>query len=446
MAAFTVTSRGLGGGIVAGAGVMALLSALIMNPVVGKLTKGPLVVDYADVLAGFFWWATAIGIGLVALGRRVARGKSRADGIAVLALMIGSIVLFDRFLLARKGLPLWRYDPEVRYVHRPGVVRTLAGAGRPNDLVRINRWGHHDTEFPEEKPKGELRVLMIGDSVTMGFAVTYAETFSKHLEDLLESDTKHASHQVINAGVHGYSTFQEARMLERSLRFAPDIVFIGFCMNDVTEPFVVDTEYGGTGLDYHGVSQTPNPFVGWLSNETGLGRFMQGLAARGKSREAEARLEIYNVLAMAQGSRTDPRMLEAWRILLQQLGDVYALGREKGIPVVLVIFPYTFQLLEPSVREPHAILREHAAEHGIDVVDTTEPLARAVIDDPELLEYLRSKGRSPEEVYAYHEHRMKKYFFDHDHFTTEGHAVVAAAIHEYLVAHDWVDDVNDPTR
>lgn len=451
MATITVTSRGLGGGIVASAGVLALLSALVMNPVVGKLTKGPIVVDFADVLAGYFWWATVIGIGLIMLGRRIARGKSRADGIAVLALMLGAIVLFDRFLLARKGLPLWRYDPEVRYVHRPGAVRTLAGAGRPTDLVRINSWGHHDTEFPEEKPAGELRVLMLGDSVTMGFAVTYAETYSKHLEDLLDaSDRKHATHQVINSGVHGYSTLQEKRMFERSLRFAPDIVFIGFCMNDVTEPFIVDTEYGGTGLDYHGVSQTPNPFVGWLSNETGLGRFMQGLAARGKSREAEARLEIYNVLAMAQGSRTDPRMQEAWRILLQQLGDVYALGKAKGIPVVLVIFPYTFQLLEPSVREPHAILREHAAEHGIDVVDTTDALARAAVDDPQLVEYLRSKGRSPEEVYAYHEHRMKKYFFDHDHFTTEGHAVVAGVIHEYLVAHDWVDAppgaVSDPTH
>jgi lysophospholipase L1-like esterase len=172
------------------------------------------------------------------------------------------------------------------------------------------------------------------------------------------------------------------------------------------------------------------------------------MAARGKTREAEARLEIYNVLAMAQGSRTEPRMQEAWRILLQQLGDVYALGRDKGIPVVLVIFPYTFQLLEEEFREPQKILREHAAEHGIDVIDTTDALARAAVDDPELVAYLRSKGRSPEEIYAYHEHRMKKFFFDHDHFTIDGHAVVAAQIHEYLVARGFADApavaVSDP--
>jgi lysophospholipase L1-like esterase len=440
MATITVTSRGLGGGIVATAGVFAVLSSCVVNPVVGKLTKGPLVVDYADVLGAYFWWALLIGVGLFGLGRRIARGKSRADGIAVLALMIGSIVLFDRFLLARKGLPLWRYDPEVRYVHRPGIVRTLAGAGRPNDLVVINSWGHHDTEFPEAKPAGELRTLMLGDSVTMGFAVTYAETFSKQLEDLLDaSDRKYSTHQVINAGVHGYSTFQEKRMLERSLRFQPDIIFIGFCMNDVTEPFVVDTEYGGTGLDYHGVSQTPNPFVGWLSNETGLGRVMQGVAARGKTREAEARLEIYSVLGMVQESRTSPRMQEAWRILLQQLGDVYAVARGENIPVVLVIFPYTFQLIEPELRDPQAILKEHAAEHGVDVIDTTDGLASAVIDDPELVTYLRNKGRTPEEIFAYHEHRMKKYFFDHDHFTSDGHAVVAGLLHQYLVEHGYVD-------
>jgi hypothetical protein len=209
-------------------------------------------------------------------------------------------------------------------------------------------------------------------------------------------------------------------------------------MNDVTEPFVVDAEYGGVGLDYHGVSQTPNPVVGWLMNETGIGRTLQAAAARGKTREAEARQEIYNVLTMTQESRTSPKMQEAWRILLAQMGELYGVAKAKNIPVVLVIFPYTFQLLEPTLREPQTILIEHAAEHGVDVIDTTDALAKAVFDDPQLIEYLRGKGKPIEEILAYHEHRSKAYFFDHDHFTEAGHAIVAQLLYDYLVAHDYV--------
>lgn len=439
MATISLDSRRLGGGIVVTFGVFAILSGLWLNPVIGRVLKGPLVVDFADVLKGYFWWSMIVGIALVMLGRRVARGKSRADGLAMLAIMVGGLILFDRFLLTRFGLPLWKYDAEIRYHHRPGVVRTLVGAGRPEDHVVIDRWGFHDTEFPLEKPSGEFRALMLGDSVTMGFGVTYKETFSAHLEELLDAgDAKFSTHQVINTGVHGYSTFQEKRVLERTLVFEPDVVFVGFCLNDVTEPFVVDEEYGGTGLDYHGVSQTPNPIVGWLMNETGLGRLMQTLAARGKTLQAEKRLEVYNARAMAATSKTDPKMQEAWRIVLAQMGELYGVAKKNDIPVVLVIFPYTFQLADESLRAPQEILKAHAAEHGVPVIDTTDDFVAAVFDDPDLVDYLKKKGKTGDEVLAYHRHLADKVFFDEDHFTDAGHRIVAQKLYDWLAREGYV--------
>ncbi|HWB82443.1 MAG TPA: SGNH/GDSL hydrolase family protein [Nannocystaceae bacterium] len=439
MATISLEPRRLGGGIVITFGVIAILSGLWLNPVIGRVLKGPLVVDFADVLKGYFWWSMIVGIALIVLGRRVARGKSRADGLAMLAIMVGGLILFDRFLLTRFGLPLWKYDAEIRYHHRPGVTRTLVGAGRPEDHVVIDRWGFHDTEFPLEKPSGEFRALMLGDSVTMGFGVTYKETFSAHLEELLDaSDAKFSSHQVINTGVHGYSTFQEKRVLERTLVFEPDVVFVGFCLNDVTEPFVVDEEYGGTGLDYHGVSQTPNPIVGWLMNETGLGRLLQTLAARGKTLQAEKRLEVYNARAMAATSKTDPKMQEAWRIVLKQMGELYDVAKKNDVPVVLVIFPYTFQLADESLRAPQEILTAHAAEHGVPVIDTTNDFVGAVFDDPELVAYLKQKGKTGDEVLAYHRHLADKVFFDEDHFTDTGHRIVAQKLYDWLAREGYV--------
>lgn len=441
VATITLESRRLGGGIVVTFGVLAILTGLWTNPVIGRVLKGPLVVDFADVLRGYFWWSMIIGAVLIALGRRVMRGKSRVDGLAVLAVMVGGIILFDRYLLARFGLPLWAYDAEIRYHHRPGAIRTLAGAGRPEDHVVINEWGFHDTSFPIDKPAGEFRALMLGDSVTMGYGLTYAETFNAHLETLLAArDRTFSSHQVINTGVHGYSTFQERKVLERTLVFEPDVVFVGFCLNDVTEPWVVDTEYGGVGLDYHGVSQTPNPIVGWLSNETGLGRLMQTMAQRGKSLEALKRLEEYNARTMALESRTSPKMIEAWKIVLQQMGELYGVAKANGVPVVLVIFPFHFQLGDPSVLAPQEILTAHAAEHGVPVIDTTSDFANAVFDDPALLEYMRKAGKTPEEILEYHRHKLQKYFFDEDHFTELGHRLVADRLFAHLVAAGMVTD------
>lgn len=434
MGTHTFSSRQVGGSIVIAFGIIALLSGIWLNPVVGGVVKGLRIVDYADVLLGYFWWSWAVGGVWVALGLWIIRGRSRADDIVLVAFLLGSVILFDRFLLTRFGLTLWTHDAEIRYRHRPNAVRTLAGVGRPGDHVAINRWGFHDTDFPLEKPAREFRALMLGDSVTMAFGLTYAETFSAHLERLLDaSDRKFATHQVINAGVHGYSTFQEKRMLERTLAFAPDIVFVGFCMNDVTEPFVVDETYGGTGLDYHGVTQTSSSISGWLANETGFGRLVQALAWRNKSLQTEQRLEVYNVRSMAAESRTSPKMKEAWHIVLKDMGELYGIAAKNRVPVVLVIFPYTFQLADETLRTPQSILAQHAAEHGVDVIDTTGDFARAVFDEPELVEYLRRKGKTPDEILAYHRHIADRYFYDEGHFTDAGHRIVAQRLFEYLV-------------
>lgn len=433
MARITLEGRQIGGGIVILAGAAMLASGLFINPWVGRLSRGAAVVDYADVLLGYFGWSVVLGVIAIALGRRVVRGKGWADGLSVCFLLCAMFVLGDRWILTKLGLTIWEYDPQLHYVHRPGAVRTLASAGRPGDLIRINAHGFHDDEFPREKPPGELRGLMLGDSVTMGYGVTYAETFSKKLEDLLaERDGAHGNHQIINAGVHGYSTFQERVTLERNLDLRPDFVAVGFCMNDVTEPFVVNTEYGGTGLDYHGVTQTPNPVSGWLANETGAGRLLQKLRQAGTSLDEAKRLEIYNTREMALQSRTNPRYQEGWTIVLAELSTLYAVAKSNELPVVLLVFPYTYQLNDPATRVPQEILIEHANEHGVDVIDFTPVFAEAVYQEEDVVELLARQGKSAEEISRYFEWRIGEYFFDEDHFREPGHALVAEELYGWL--------------
>jgi hypothetical protein len=427
-----VTTRQLGSALLFLVAVSVLLSAIRINPWVGAWLRGSRAPDYADAQWSFFVTAVVSAAVIAGFAWRVSKGKSWADGAALLVVMIAGLCLSDRYLLTHLRLSLWKHDSELHYRHRPGVQRTI-GVRRIQGIYSINRWGHHDTEFPREKPSGEFRALMLGDSVTMGYGVAYEGTFSAHLEqELRENTAGYASYEVINTGVHGYSTYQELRVLEESLDFEPDFIAIGFCLNDVTEPFVVSEEYGGVGLDYHGVSQTPSPFVGWLSNETGFGRLAQRLSLKSKSVEAEKRTEIYNVRRMTQVSGSDPEMQEAWRITLTNLAAVYDLARENGKPIVLLVFPFTFQLLDESSREPQRVLLEHAATHGVDAIDFAPIFERIIFDDPEHLQFLQDAGYSSEDIGNFYKWRIDEYFYDEDHFTSEGNAIVAEELFRFL--------------
>lgn len=425
--------RQLGSGALYLLAALVFLSAARINPWVGALFKGDRAPDYADAQWSFFVTAVVTGVVIAWFAHRVSKGKSWADGAVLLVVIIAGLVLSDRYLLTHVRLSLWKHDAELHYRHRPGARRTI-GQRKIQGIYSINRWGHHDTEFPREKPQGEFRALMLGDSVTMGYGVDYAGTFSAHLErQLRENAAGYSSFEVINTGVHGYSTHQELRVFEESLPFAPDFVALGFCLNDVVEPFVVNEEYGGVGLDYHGVSQTPSRLVGWLANETGYGRLLQRLALKSRSVEKEKRREIYNVRRMAESSGSNPELAEAWRITLASLDSLYALAREHDKPIVLLVFPFTFQLLDESTRQPQRILLEHAERNGIGAIDFTPIFASLIFDDPEHLEFLRGRGYSSEDITHFYTWRIDQYFYDEDHFTSKGNAVVAAELFEYLI-------------
>lgn len=99
----------------------------------------------------------------------------------------------------------------------------------------ISAQGLRDRLFRIPKPDGVFRILVLGDSVTYGTEVAQEHTYPKQLEDLLRK--KGFQVEVINAGVKAYTPFNEYFFLqERGLEFHPDLVLIGFCLNDVVDP------------------------------------------------------------------------------------------------------------------------------------------------------------------------------------------------------------------
>lgn len=102
--------------------------------------------------------------------------------------------------------------------------------------VHINSLGLRDVERPAAKPAGTVRVLVLGDSITLGAGLPLESTYPKVMERALAGTAPGAAPlaiEVWNAGVIGYNAAQEAAWFERhGAALAPDLVVVGFCLND----------------------------------------------------------------------------------------------------------------------------------------------------------------------------------------------------------------------
>ena len=122
--------------------------------------------------------------------------------------------------------------PVLGYVHPKSVSESLG-----KNTVSLNSHGLRNEEFPIAKPAGESRILVLGDSVAFGWGVSQGETFSARMEPLLKARTGHRW-RVINAGVNGYNSEQEANWLRLfGLAFQPDVVLLVYVVNDVDPIF-----------------------------------------------------------------------------------------------------------------------------------------------------------------------------------------------------------------
>ncbi len=424
------SGRQVAGLVIGFLGLQAMLSAAVINPWVGPIWWIS-DTDYLDVQTGYCGWAGAFGVLLVLLGRSLARSKQKwMPGFAALTVILSSVVLADRFVLAFLGLTMWTHDPVLHFRNRPNIVRSLSSYGRGGDMLRINRFGQLDDNFPVAKPAGELRGLMIGDSTTMGFGIPNEETIAAHLETMLsKTDTGHASHQVINAGVHGFAAAQELEMMRRCLRFDPDFITIGFTLNDVTEPFIVDRRLGGTGFDYHRVVQTANPVLGRLISDTGFGRILQRERARRTTYDLEKRREEHTVEEMVLSPPDHPKVREGWRMTLENLTAMYTLAKQHDILAVLIIFPYTFQLDRKDLQGPQQLLTEHAQVQGIDVLDLTLAMEHLVAQSMGLM---TGEARRRDEKTMMNT-ILRRWYLDQNHLKNEGNEAAALTLLGYLV-------------
>ncbi len=237
---------------------------------------------------------------------------------------------------------------------------------------------------PIETPKRRFRILLLGDSVAF-YGDAAADTYPGQLERELRSNAALAPSEVVNAGVRGYTNYQELVFLEKyGLALEPDLVGVSFILNDLHKILhrfeVVNGRIVGQSYAFssEAVGTVQSPLYQLLSRSHFLVWLRRKLAV------FDDLIELYAGDRFSFELRPDFNTAwqeEPWRAVEQQLARMTALGRERGFRVFLVGFPFADQLRpddlarDPDyVKYPQRKLAEITARLGIAYLDLFDAL------------------------------------------------------------------------
>ena len=136
------------------------------------------------------------------------------------------------------GLEMHKYAKELKessnidgltHQHRPSSEAVLMGVN-----IKINKFGIRDDFTPRPKNSNEYRILVLGNSITMGWGVPYDSVFTTTLENYLNNNFKNLKYEVINSGIGNYNTLMESIYLKSILKDVdPDEIILHFYINDI---------------------------------------------------------------------------------------------------------------------------------------------------------------------------------------------------------------------
>ncbi|HEY52606.1 MAG TPA: hypothetical protein G4N94_04035 [Caldilineae bacterium] len=148
----------------------------------------------------------------------------------------------------------WQDDERFGWFHAPGAEGWYFNpAGEYNAYARVNAAGLIDKDYPETKPDGVYRILVLGDSFTEGLRIPMDAAFHSVVERELRPESGKKV-EVINGGVAGWGTDQQLLFYrEVGRNYRPDLVLVAFFpANDVMNNTIsLESEnFGGVRKPY----------------------------------------------------------------------------------------------------------------------------------------------------------------------------------------------------
>jgi lysophospholipase L1-like esterase len=245
-------------------------------------------------------------------------------------------------------LEMWKYardvkvvseNPSIGHKHGPHRQATLMGVD-----VATNSRGLRDREFSFEREPGTLRIVMLGDSLTEGWGVPVAQTFSKRIERLYADQGVRA--EAINTGVGNWNTVQEVEFfLTEAYRYRPDVVVLNYFVNDA-EPVPHSRPPSFLGRHCYScvfVVGRIDSFLRQLSTRQDWSAYYMSLYGDGRS--------------------------EGWLAARGAIGRLAEYCRRENIPLVVASLPELHDVSKYRFSRVTELLREAATESGAAFVD-----------------------------------------------------------------------------
>ena len=233
----------------------------------------------------------------------------------------------------------------------PGLLYELAPNKREmafGKLVETNSFGMRGDEPRTGDSAPQFRIATVGDSFTFGHSVLGEHCYPEVLEQILDREEAPGRFEVLNFGVSGYTTQQEALVLEHKvLQWDPQLVVLGYYLNDPeTDPM-------------HELHQTFED-VKWWQHSHLLRLFAKSKVKWDVDRHGDG--DYISYLHYPDG--------EKWKSVTTAFADIQRLTSERDIPVVLVIFPRTGNAWAKYPSESiHRQVEDAARAAGMDVID-----------------------------------------------------------------------------
>lgn len=247
----------------------------------------------------------------------------------------------------------------------------------PNIKGRTNSLGMRDKEYEIRKAPGIYRIVVLGDSITM-----YGE-YTDYLEEELNKNFGNRF-EVWNCAIGGQGVREYYyNLLYRCLNYKPDLIIIGFCLNDFKPTPVIFKTKDGLHC-YRQFLIFKSNFDNWFFCHSYAYRFFM--------------LKIEKLLAGKKAGDLD----EYGRKYLRKIKEIALYNK---VPLLSVIFPY-FRVTSEDTNQ-YRVIKKLIKEFDIDSLDLHEVFPRSE----------RKNFVSP---------------FDKIHPDARAHKIAALAIMEYL--------------
>jgi lysophospholipase L1-like esterase len=206
------------------------------------------------------------------------------------------------------------------------------------------------------KPDGVRRVVCIGDSFTWGASVLFDDAWPQRVERTLSRE-RGERWEAVNLAEPGLNAVQEAsRLLSEGFAYEPDVVAVGYVLNDSEDDTAAATRRATDWIE----ERRREPSASLLDRSALVGLVRTRLWATVENRR---RVEEFRSMYADDYA--------GWAAARRALRAMGGMCRERGVPLVVAIFPLFGNPLDDRYpfADVHAKVAQAAGEAGAKVVD-----------------------------------------------------------------------------